>query len=196
MTEDSDYILELIKENHMVTNDQIAEGWAKVASSSSELNIIDALKQLGYLVDLSDYTVPEDVAARMSPEVAKQYNVVPVYIHDGILTIAMGDPTDMDTLDALRVVLQCDMDAVVAPQEQINRLLIQTYGTDEEKLDLVSDGLATTDDMEQVIDGTEDGTLSAGGGNPEEDAPIIKLVSQIIINAFNMKASDIHMEPN
>ena len=212
MTEDSDYILELIKENHMVTNDQIAEGWAKVASSSSELNIIDALKQLGYLeegklltmlceqyglelVDLSDYTVPEDVAARMSPEVAKQYNVVPVYIHDGILTIAMGDPTDMDTLDALRVVLQCDMDAVVAPQEQINRLLIQTYGTDEEKLDLVSDGLATTDDMEQVIDGTEDGTLSAGGGNPEEDAPIIKLVSQIIINAFNMKASDIHMEP-
>ncbi len=212
MTEDSDYILELIKENHMVTNDQIAEGWAKVASSSSELNIIDALKQLGYLeegklltmlceqyglelVDLSDYTVPEDVAARMSPEVAKQYNVVPVYIHDGILTIAMGDPTDMDTLDALRVVLQCDMDAVVAPPEQINRLLIQTYGTDEEKLDLVSDGLATTDDMEQVIDGTEDGTLSAGGGNPEEDAPIIKLVSQIIINAFNMKASDIHMEP-
>ncbi len=212
MTEDSDYILELIKENHMVTNDQIAEGWAKVASSSSEINIIDALKQLGYLeegklltmlceqyglelVDLSDYTVPEDVAARMSPEVAKQYNVVPVYIHDGILTIAMGDPTDMDTLDALRVVLQCDMDAVVAPQEQINRLLIQTYGTDEEKLDLVSDGLATTDDMEQVIDGTEDGTLSAGGGNPEEDAPIIKLVSQIIINAFNMKASDIHMEP-
>lgn len=212
MTEDSDYILELIKENHMVTNDQIAEGWAKVASSSSELNIIDALKRLGYLeegklltmlceqyglelVDLSDYTVPEDVAARMSPEVAKQYNVVPVYIHDGILTIAMGDPTDMDTLDALRVVLQCDMDAVVAPQEQINRLLIQTYGTDEEKLDLVSDGLATTDDMEQVIDGTEDGTLSAGGGNPEEDAPIIKLVSQIIINAFNMKASDIHMEP-
>ncbi len=212
MTEDSDYILELIKENHMVTDDQIAEGWAKVASSSSELNIIDALKQLGYLeegrllamlceqyglelVDLSDYTVPEDVAARMSPEVAKQYNVVPVYIHDGILTIAMGDPTDMDTLDALRVVLQCDMDAVVAPQEQINRLLIQTYGTDEEKLDLVSDGLATTDDMEQVIDGTEDGTLSAGGGNPEEDAPIIKLVSQIIINAFNMKASDIHMEP-
>ena len=212
MTEDSDYILELIKENHMVTNDQIAEGWAKVASSSSELNIIDALKQLGYLeegklltmlceqyglelVDLSDYTVPEDVAARMSPEVAKQYNVVPVYIHDGILTIAMGDPTDMDTLDALRVVLQCVMDAVVAPQEQINRLLIQTYGTDEEKLDLVSDGLATTDDMEQVIDGTEDGTLSAGGGNPEEDAPIIKLVSQIIINAFNMKASDIHMEP-
>ena len=212
MTEDSDYILELIKENHMVTDDQIAEGWAKVASSSSELNIIDALKQLGYLeedrllamlceqyglelVDLSDYTVPEDVAARMSPEVAKQYNVVPVYIHDGILTIAMGDPTDMDTLDALRVVLQCDMDAVVAPQEQINRLLIQTYGTDEEKLDLVSDGLATTDDMEQVIDGTEDGTLSAGGGPPEEDAPIIKLVSQIIINAFNMKASDIHMEP-
>jgi len=212
VTEDSDYILELIKENHMVTDDQIAEGWAKVASSSSELNIIDALKQLGYLeegrllamlceqyglelVDLSDYTVPEDVAARMSPEVAKQYNVVPVYIHDGILTIAMGDPTDMDTLDALRVVLQCDMDAVVAPQEQINRLLIQTYGTDEEKLDLVSDGLATTDDMEQVIDGTEDGTLSAGGGTPEEDAPIIKLVSQIIINAFNMKASDIHMEP-
>ena len=49
VAEDCDYILELVKENHLVTDDQIAEGWAKVAASSSELNIIDALKLLGYL---------------------------------------------------------------------------------------------------------------------------------------------------
>ena len=213
MAENNDYILQLIRENHLVSDDQIAEGWATVAQSSSELSIIDALKQLGYLdegkllailceqyglelVDLSDYEVPEAVASQLPSNLARQYKVVPIRVHDDILTIAMGDPTDMDTLDAIRVVLQRDVDAVVAPQEQIDRLLIQTYGTDEEKLDLVSDKLATTDDMQQITDGTEDGTLSMGqGSSAEDDAPIIKLVSQIIINAFNMKASDIHMEP-
>ncbi len=211
MTEDSDYILELIRENNLATDDQIAEGWAKVASASSELNIIDALKQLGYLdemqllamlseqyglelVDISEYVVPEDVAALVPEEIVRQYKIVPVRIHEDILTIAMGDPTDMDTLDALRLILHRDLDAVVAPQKEIDRLMIQTYGTEEEKLDLVSDGLAKAEDMEQITDGTEDGSMS-GDSNPEDDAPIIKLVSQIIINAFNMKASDIHMEP-
>ncbi|MDD7752731.1 MAG: ATPase, T2SS/T4P/T4SS family [bacterium] len=211
MAEDCDYILELVKENHLVSDDQIAEGWAKVAASSSELNIIDALKLLGYLdenqllsmlceqyglelVDLSEYEIPEDVAARISPELAKQYKIVPVRVHDDILTIAMGNPTDMDTVDALRVVLQCDIDAVVAPQEQIDRLYTLTYGSDVEKLDLASVGLAKPEDIQQVSDGTEDGTIGKSA-DTEEDAPIIKLVSQIIINAFNMKASDIHMEP-
>ena len=211
VAEDCDYILELVKENHLVTDDQIAEGWAKVAASSSELNIIDALKLLGYLdenqllsmlceqyglelVDLSEYEIPADVAARISPELAKQYKIVPVRVHDDILTIAMGNPTDMDTVDALRVVLQCDIDAVVAPQEQIDRLYTLTYGSDVEKLDLASAGLAKPEDIQQVSDGTEDGTIGKGA-DTEEDAPIIKLVSQIIINAFNMKASDIHMEP-
>ena len=106
----------------------------------------------------------------------------------------MGNPTDMDTVDALRVVLQCDIDAVVAPQEQIDRLYTLTYGSDVEKLDLASAGLAKPEDIQQVSDGTEDGTIGKGA-DTEEDAPIIKLVSQIIINAFNMKASDIHMEP-
>ena len=112
VAEDCDYILELVKENHLVTDDQIAEGWAKVAASSSELNIIDALKLLGYLdenqllsmlceqyglelVDLSEYEIPADVAARISPELAKQYKIVPVRVHDDILTIAIGNPTDM-----------------------------------------------------------------------------------------------------
>lgn len=211
VAEDCDYILELVKENHLVSDDQIAEGWAKVAASSSELNIIDALKLLGYLdenqllsmlceqyglelVDLSEYEIPEDVAARISPELAKQYKIVPVRVHDDILTIAMGNPTDMDTVDALRVVLQCDIDAVVAPQEQIDRLYTLTYGSDVEKLDLASVGLAKPEDTQQVSDGTEDGTIGKSA-DTEEDAPIIKLVSQIIINAFNMKASDIHMEP-
>ena len=148
MAENNDYILQLIRENHLVSDDQIAEGWATVAQSSSELSIIDALKQLGYLdegkllailceqyglelVDLSEYEVPETVASQLPSNVARQYKVVPIRVHDDILTIAMGDPTDMDTLDAIRVVLQRDVDAVVAPQEQIDRLLIQTYGTDE-----------------------------------------------------------------
>ena len=52
MTQNVDFILELLQENGMVTDSQVAEGWKKVADAENEnkqLNIIDALQELGYL---------------------------------------------------------------------------------------------------------------------------------------------------
>ena len=119
---DSDYVLELLQENGFVTKEQVDEGWKKVADSDGELDILDALKSLRYVdeqeiinmlaqqygletIDLSAFVIPDEVIAELPAETARQYQVVPVMLHDDILTVAMSDPTDMETVDTLRYLL-------------------------------------------------------------------------------------------
>ena len=146
MAKDSEYILEILTEYGMLTEDQVNEGWEKVAASEGKLDILGALKALKYLnenemmsllaqqygletLDLNEYQVPLEAVESLTSDLAKQYKVIPVMKHDNLLTIAMSDPTDVETLDALRYVLGCDVEAVVSPRDQIDKLISHHYGS-------------------------------------------------------------------
>jgi type IV-A pilus assembly ATPase PilB len=205
---DSDYILELLTEYGMITPEQIDEGWDRVASSADPLDIIDALRDLNYIdsmeltsmlaqqygmeiLDLGGYKIPQEVLDALAPEVVHQYQIVPVMKHDEVLTIAMSDPTDMATLDSLRYLLGCDVEAVISPQDQIEKVIEQHFSTLEDTVDsFIDDIVADSNDIESQLMGDSD-----SGANDEDDAPIVKLVSMIIIEAFHQKVSDIHLEP-
>ncbi len=150
VAENSDYILGLLQEKGVVTKEQIDEGWRKVEASGGELDILDALKQAGVVteekvvsilaeefgletMDLEGYDIPPEIAKTVPPDVAKQYHIVPVDVRDGVLVIAMSDPTDMDTLDSLRYLLNRDVEAVVAPKSQIEKILHSDFGGREDE---------------------------------------------------------------
>ncbi len=205
MAKDSEYILELLTDYGMLTKEQINEGWEKVASSEGKFDIIEALKTLKYInenevmtllaqqygletLDLADYQVPPEAIECITSEIAKQYKIIPVMKHDNLLTIAVSDPTDVETLDALRYILRCDVEAVVSPKDQISKLIDHHYGSVEESVDSFLQGMEA-DIESQVTKAAE------GGEETEDDAPIIKLVSLIIVEAIRKRASDIHLEP-
>ena len=211
---DSDYVLELLQENGFVSKEQIDEGWKKVADSDGELDILDALKSMHYVdeqeitnmlaqqygletIDLSTFVIPDEVIQELPAETARQYQVVPVMLHDDILTVAMSDPTDMETIDSLRYVLKRDVEAVIAPAKQIQKVLESSYGGLAGTVDSYV-GSVDTSNLE-VVQTDEDEAAKeaakAANTNPEDDAPIIKLVSLLIYNAFKLRASDIHLEP-
>jgi len=207
MSQNTDFILELLTEHGLLDQEQIDEGWEKVAASGGKLDIMDALKELDYIdenemmgvlaqqygletLDLDGYMIPLEVIDAVPADVAKQYKVVPVMKHDDMLTVAMSDPTDMETLDSLRYILKCDVDAVISPKDQIRKLIDHHYGSLEESVDSFL-GEISGDDVESQL-------MQAGEGDQsieEDDAPIIKLVTLIIVEAYKMKASDIHLEP-
>jgi general secretion pathway protein E/type IV pilus assembly protein PilB len=211
---DSDYVLELLQENGFVSKEQVDEGWKKVADSDGELDILDALKSLRYVdeqeiinmlaqqygletIDLSAFVIPDEVIAELPAETARQYQVVPVMLHDDILTVAMSDPTDMETVDTLRYLLKRDVEAVIAPAKQIQKILEASYGGLEGTVDSYV-GSVDTSKLEVVQTDEDEATkeaMKAANTNPEDDAPIIKLVSLLIYNAFKLRASDIHLEP-
>ena len=149
------------------------------------------------LLDLSHYDIPQEVIDSMSGDIALHYRVVPVMKHDNLLTIAMSDPTDMETLDTLRYLLGGDVDAVIAPQRQIDLQIAKHYSDETEQVNRFL-GDANIADADMLIEQNEeaaDSRLGEAESAEDADAPIIRLVTKLLIDAYKMKASDIHFEP-
>ena len=206
MAEKSDYILELLLEYGLISQDQADEGWAKVGESEGTLDILDALKEMGYVhehdilnmlaqqygletLDLSTFVIPQEILDSVPKEIPHQYKVVPVMIHDGVLTFAMSDPTDMETLDSLRLILKRDVDAVISPIEQI-QAIIDRYYSDLETAATILIGDMDVDSVENI-----EAAKEAAASTDKEDSMIIRLVYMLIVEAHKRKTSDIHLEP-
>ena len=207
MTSNDDYILEILENVGLVSREQ-AVAARQIAAQEDEpvmdvlaregaVSKLDMLKALAgqfgmETITLTGLDIPREVLDMVPGDVAQRYKVVPVFKHESILTVALGDPLDVDTLDGLRYVLKCNVEGVVAPPEEIEKAIANYYGRAtgavEGMLQEITEGtLALPEDVKKQLVGDENVT--------ESDAPIIKLVSLIIMEAFRSRASDIHLEP-
>ena len=126
MARDIEYTLELLAEYGMVTQEQIAQARQEAENIKGSLDAVEVLEKLGYLrnedlismlaqqygleiIDLKGYDIPEEIIQALTPDIVRHYKVIPVMRHDDVLTIAMSDPTDMETLDSLRYYLGRDV---------------------------------------------------------------------------------------
>ena len=207
MTSNDDYILEILENVGLISREQ-AVAARQIAAQEDEpvmdvlaregaVSKLDMLKALAgqfgmETITLTGLDIPREVLDMVPGDVAQRYKVVPVFKHESILTVAIGDPLDVDTLDGLRYVLKCNVEGVVAPPEEIEKAIANYYGRAtgavEGMLQEITEGtLALPEDVKKQLVGDENVT--------ESDAPIIKLVSLIIMEAFRSRASDIHLEP-
>jgi type IV pilus assembly protein PilB len=145
------------------------------------------------VVDLAGVKLEDDVIASVPRHIAKRYRVVPLYRHGSSLAIVISDPSDLNTIDTLNHLLNADLEIKVASDEEIEAALNKYYGG--------SGGGQMDRVIQDITEGeVEIGTISAAGGADDgsvvdADAPIIKLVNQLIVDAFRARASDIHLEP-
>src|SRR5438874_1962068 len=79
------------------------------------------------VVNLSDLKITDDVIAAIPRHIARKYRVVPVYKHDGTLTVALADPSDLDTIDSLTHLLRMDINLQVASEADIESALNKYY---------------------------------------------------------------------
>ena len=192
----------------MVTPEQVAQARQEAADSEEFVDTVDILKKKGIvqeqellamlaqqygmeLLDLSHYDIPQEVIDSMSGDIALHYRVVPVMKHDNLLTIAMSE------LDTLRYLLGGDVDAVIAPQRQIDLQIAKHYADETEQVNRFL-GDANIADADMLIEQNEeaaDSRLGEAETAEDADAPIIRLVTKLLIDAYKMKASDIHFEP-
>jgi type IV pilus assembly protein PilB len=131
-------------------------------------------------VDLTGYTVTPELKDMIPLEVALRYKVAPLGADRGRLQIAVSDPYDFETLDALPHVLQPDIEFFCATPALIKVLMSNIYGNDA-----VMGGAAVK---------TAAG-FGVGDTAGTEDAPIIRLVNNMFTEAFKSRTSDIHIEP-
>jgi general secretion pathway protein E/type IV pilus assembly protein PilB len=138
-------------------------------------------------IDLSTKIIPPEVINLIRADDAQRFKVIPVGHGESGLIVAVGDPLDIDTIDSLSFLLQREIELVCASPEEIRQALIKYYGTADEASDILAQQIGHDVDF-----GPEDSEI---GGADEADAPIIRLVSMLLIEAHRLGASDVHLEP-
>ncbi len=210
VAERDDYLVDMLVDLGFVTADQVAK--LRSEAQSAGVGVVDLMlankiirpedvtqaKAAHFgaeVVNLKDVKIDDDVIAAVPRHIAKKYRVIPVFKSGNHMTVALADPSDLDTVDSLQHLLQADIELRVASEEDIEAALAKYYGGDN-KQRVLDDGRfkdvieeLTREHVEAVKLGADDGAAV------EADAPLIKLVNQIIVDAFKMRASDIHLEP-
>ncbi len=161
---------------------------------------LEIAKALAYqfgmeVISLNREQIPSELVTFVPREIAYKYHIMPVRHENDVLTVALSDPLALDVIENLRFELNCEIEGIVAIEEDILKALERFYGAEEEKIDNL---LKDIQDENISITGdpaTEGEKGTEGGGDESEDAPVIKLVNLIISEAFRKRASDIHLEP-
>lgn len=190
------YLLDLLQESNLVDADAIEDVTHKKKAQESTLEallsqnkitddqIAETLAQNSGMeyVDIRKMDIDPNVATQVPAETAVRFGIVPIAESGGTLVVAVTDPLDFDGLDSVRHVLSVEPEFVVGSDSAIKQRQLDFYQTelDSEQISkLDSDAIAVTE------------TAEGEGG----DAPIIKLVYQILQEAYQNRASDIHIEP-
>lgn len=206
MHANDEYLLEILQDAGYLTPSQVAEA-RSVNGHGGEPGPVRRLIDDGVLtqedvsrtlatasnmefVDLGQVTVKPEVVEIIPKEQARRYHAVPVALNDDTLLVAVDDPLNFDTLDSLRHVLRRDIELVCATPDGIRQALIKYYGSADE---------ASEDIMGRLGEDVDVTGITLGGASAEDsdqgDAPIIKLVSLLLLEAYKIRASDIHLEP-
>lgn len=143
------------------------------------------------MVSLGDIKIGDDVLSVVPRHIAKRYRVIPIYTHDRSVVVALSDPSDITTIDSLNHVLHKEVEVRVASEEEIEAMLTKLYGGGD---DSVASMIQNITEGEVEI-GTMTKDVNQDTGDVDADAPIIKLVNSIIVEAYRTRASDIHLEP-
>jgi type IV pilus assembly protein PilB len=198
------YILELLEDSGLVSRSQVQSARSRLNGSGSLVEVLvrdgvvseadvsrtlAAQAQMDW-IDLSTMVIPPEVIAQIRAQDARRFKVIPVGFGDSGLIVAISDPLDVDTIDSLSFLLQREIELVCTSPEKIRQALIKYYGTADEASDVL---------LRQLGDGA-DVVLELGDSDEiaeadEADAPIIRMVSMLLVEAHRLGASDIHLEP-
>ena len=148
-------------------------------------------------VFLDELSISPDVIDRVSVSIATIYKVVPVSFDKGVLTVAMADPMNVNSLDDLRMMLGCEVKGAVSNEEMIERALLKHYGSSIETVESVIGEIQESGGEGYgafVSDATETIDLDSLE-EMAESAPVRRLLNLVLLQAIKDQASDIHFEP-
>ena len=144
-------------------------------------------------ISLSNFIIMPEVVSLVPEVLARKYTLIPIFRVGDSISVAMADPLNIFATDELKLKTKLDIETCLAPEEEIKNAINQYY--------------SVSDDMGKMMQSLENeiGNVAAeaAGGETEvkkleslvEEAPVIKLVNMLFLEAARQGASDIHIEP-
>jgi type IV pilus assembly protein PilB len=165
----------------------------------SEEEMAQALsRQLGYpYIDLDQFEVYPDVVTLIPIEIVKKYMIMPIHRIRSFLTLAMVDPTDLEVIEDIRFRTGLSIQPVIASESGILNAINKYYGSSSSlRVKKIIEDIALADDTRvNIIEEEKDDYNVQELVQATEEAPIIKLVNEIFVDAIKKGASDVHFEP-
>jgi type II secretory ATPase GspE/PulE/Tfp pilus assembly ATPase PilB-like protein len=185
-----DFVAERLVDQGRISPEDLASARKKVARSPGGL--LDALVEVGLMepkalaavcavvcecpfVDIDSYTISFSNTELMPRSICQRALAFPLFDVDGIVTVGMADPLDLDNLDRIRAVLKVDVEPVLCERRAIERLIERAYS--------LAAGPQATDE-------------SAEAESESDGGPIVSAVNQILAQAIEENASDVHLGPD
>ena len=207
MAEKDDYLLDLLVDLGFTSAEVVAR--SRDEANAAGVGVVDFLvanqvirpgdvtqakaAQFGAeVVHLGNLKIEDEVIAIVPRDIARKYRVIPVYKNENKVAVAIADPSDLNTIDSLTHLLNAEIELRVASETDIEAALSKYYGSGEKK---TMDAGIFKDVMQELTEENVHVAKVDDGVEVEADAPLIRLVNQIIVDAFKLRASDIHLEP-
>lgn len=181
---------------------------AKIEAGKKGVSLLQAVEQLGFasaetlyqalarfcemsFVVPSKAEIPPEVVSEAPARFATHYHFVPMQLRNGALVVAVSDPLNPHLLDDIRMVLKRRIEAVVATPNEVDKTIKLLYGVGADTMERIldsSDGAGALVTLDSVAAGTD-------LGDETIDASIIKFVNEVLFEAIQAEATDIHIEP-
>jgi len=140
VAEKDDYLVDILIDLAFVTADQVAS--LRAEAQSAGVGVVDLMlanklvrpadvtqaKAAHFgaeVVDLNAAKITDEVIATIPRHIARKYRVVPVFKHEGSLTVALADPSDLDTIDSLTHLLRLEINLQVVQRRRLSEIFIR-----------------------------------------------------------------------
>ena len=188
-----------LAEKGLLTRPQIDELNSRGALTGENLHtlilkeaLIEEREVLATLAELSgipfklmaNMTIQDEAVHKVPARVALRYSVMPVNLDGSTVTLAIGEVPGQTTVDGLRMLLNTAIEWVLCTSNDISRSIKHFYGLGADTIDHIVD----VPEEKIEIEGTDVSVEAADPG-------VVKFVNQLIAEAINMDATDIHIEP-
>ena len=202
---------ELLVRENLITLQQLQKaqeqqrrGGGRLGFNLTKLGYIEESELTSFLskqygvpsINLAEFEIDPDVIKLVPQEVAEKHQVIPVNRAGASLIVAMADPSNIFAIDDLKFLTGYNIEVVVASDGAIREAIGKYYGGEKADSELNYDEvMAEFDEDEIEVGGDDDAFNVVDLERSAEDAPVVKLVNLILIDAIKKGASDIHIEP-
>src|ERR1700730_1123824 len=142
-------------------------------------------------VNLEEYEIDVEILKLVPKEPCERHKVVPVSRTGNSLIVAMADPTNLHAIDDLKFLTSYNIEPVIASETAIAQAIERYYNVGPSYEEV----MAGFDENEIDFSGEEEDINLLELEKASEDAPVVRLVNMIMLNAIKKGASDIHVEP-
>ncbi len=144
------------------------------------------------LIDLDAvdaHRLPKDI---LDPRIAKQFRLVVLSRRSNRVTVATADPSDQQAAEKVKFATQLGVDWVIAEVDKLNKLIDSVTASASEAIEHIVGGDFEFDESSiEMASADATDKISA----EVEDAPVVKFLQKMLLDAYTMRASDLHFEP-